>query len=141
MSHLTYKQRLQSLKLPTLCYRRYRGDMIEMFKLTHGLYDTDAIKGFLEFRAGQAPSRVFRSHDYNVNKAAWKKDIRKYAFKQHVADQWNNLPNTIVDPSSIDTFKNRLDKLWERQDVMYDPDIDLFAKTSSRQTRFQNITI
>jgi len=27
------------LKLPTLKYRRLRGDMIEVFKITHNIYD------------------------------------------------------------------------------------------------------
>ena len=42
LSHLTYKQRLEAIKLPTLQYRRYRGDMIETYKMSHGLYDKEA---------------------------------------------------------------------------------------------------
>ena len=34
---MTYENRLRRLKLPTLAYRRKRGDMIEAFKLTSGL--------------------------------------------------------------------------------------------------------
>jgi len=33
VKHLTYKERLVQLKLPTLRYRRLRGDMIEVFKI------------------------------------------------------------------------------------------------------------
>jgi hypothetical protein len=33
---MTYENRLRKLKLPTLAYRRKRGDMIEAFKLTSG---------------------------------------------------------------------------------------------------------
>ena len=33
--------RLQRRKLPTLKYRRLRGDMIEVFKITHNIYDPD----------------------------------------------------------------------------------------------------
>jgi len=33
------QERLQVLMLPTLKYRRYRGDMIEVFKITKGIYD------------------------------------------------------------------------------------------------------
>ena len=39
LANMTYEDRLRELKLPTLCYRRYRGDMIEIFKITHGFYD------------------------------------------------------------------------------------------------------
>jgi hypothetical protein len=34
----SFSYRLRKLKLPTLAYRRKRGDMIETFKLTSGLY-------------------------------------------------------------------------------------------------------
>ena len=30
---------MKKLKLPTLKYRRHRGDMIEMYKLVSGIYD------------------------------------------------------------------------------------------------------
>ena len=39
---LTYEKRLRKLKLPTLVYRKIRGDMIEVFKMLHGFYDTKA---------------------------------------------------------------------------------------------------
>ena len=31
LSNLSYKERLEAMRLPTLQYRRYRGDMIEMY--------------------------------------------------------------------------------------------------------------
>jgi len=34
--------RFLRLKLPTLKYRRLRGDMIEVFKIMHHIYDPDA---------------------------------------------------------------------------------------------------
>ena len=49
LAHLSYLERLQLLKLPTLQYRRYRGDMIEMYKLSHGHYDEAATRSFLNF--------------------------------------------------------------------------------------------
>ena len=47
LSHLSYQQRLEALKLPIQQYRRYRGDMIEIFKLSHGYYDEMAINDFI----------------------------------------------------------------------------------------------
>ena len=40
---LPYKERLRHLKLPTLKFRRLRGDMIEVFKILNGYYDDCAI--------------------------------------------------------------------------------------------------
>ena len=41
MSDMSYPDRLRKLKLPTLAYRRIRGDMIEIYKLLHGKYDSN----------------------------------------------------------------------------------------------------
>ena len=39
LKHLKYSERLRVCKLPTLNYRRIRGDMIETFKILTGKYD------------------------------------------------------------------------------------------------------
>ena len=39
MKNKSYIDRLIYLNLPTLKYRRLRGDMIEVFKMTHNIYD------------------------------------------------------------------------------------------------------
>ena len=42
LKNLPYVERLKQLKLPTLKYRRLRGDMIEVFKIVHNYYDPGA---------------------------------------------------------------------------------------------------
>ena len=49
ISHLPYNRRLEEMKLPTLQYRRFRGDMIGVYKLSHGLYDEEVTVNFLTF--------------------------------------------------------------------------------------------
>ena len=39
LSNLEYEERLESLKLPSLYYRRARGDMIECYKYLTGIYN------------------------------------------------------------------------------------------------------
>ena len=39
LKKIPYTNRLQCLKLPALKYIRLRGDMIEVFKMTHNIYD------------------------------------------------------------------------------------------------------
>jgi len=46
VKHLTYKEKPVQLKLPTLKYRRLRGDMIEVFKISTGKYDTNVTFSF-----------------------------------------------------------------------------------------------
>jgi len=40
LKRLNYVERLKILKLPTLKYRQIRGDMIQVFKIVHGIYDS-----------------------------------------------------------------------------------------------------
>src|SRR6266516_7054805 len=40
---LSYKDRLVFLQLPTLKYRRFRGDMIEVYKILNGFYDANVV--------------------------------------------------------------------------------------------------
>ena len=84
LSDLSYKQRLEALKLPTLQYRRYRGDMIEMFKLSHGYYDEVSVEDFIKFGVNNTDEIRLRGHRYHVNKFRFKKDVRKYSFKCRV---------------------------------------------------------
>ena len=133
MEDLSYKDRLKSLKLPTLQYRRYRGDMIEMFKLTHDHYDKDA-RGFVEIRSGEA--YYIRKHAFTVTNGKWKSNLKRFAFKCRVSGQWNHLPTHVVNAESLNTFKNRLDKVWLKDDRMFDIDADLPTLASERNNRY-----
>ena len=137
MQNLSYAERLRRLKLPTLSYRRYRGDMIEMYKISHGCYDDGATKDLLNYRSHALGERPFRGHMFTIYKDRFRKDTRKYSFKCRVTDQWNNLPAYIVESPTLNTFKNKLDKLWDREGISYNPDIDIHLATSSRHIRYQ----
>ena len=41
ISTMTYPDRLQTLRLPSLVYRRARGDMIETYKYLHNVFDVN----------------------------------------------------------------------------------------------------
>ena len=119
LSQLTYQQRLVALHLPTLQYRRYRCDMIEMFKLSHGHYDEAAIHDFIVFGSNDTSEPRLRQHKYHVKKEKFRKDVRKFAFKCRVAEQWNRLPRPVA--ATLNNFKNKIDKLWNRDGIMYNP--------------------
>ena len=54
-------ERLKKLKIPSMAYRRARGDVIEAYKYTHGLYQTEQI---LELDT----DRTRRGHSYKLKK-------------------------------------------------------------------------
>ena len=44
-------------------------------------------------------------------------NLRKYYFSARVINIWNSLTNCVVDVSTINQFKARLDKFWLHQDI------------------------
>ena len=118
MRDLSYTERLKILKLPTLAYRRARIDMIETFKIAKGIYDSDIVP-CLPFVANTNDSIVTRGHQYKLFKNRFYKDIGKFSFTNRIITNWNNLPEKVVMAKSINSFKNRLDKAWKHQDLLY----------------------
>ena len=101
------------MKLPTLVYRRHRGDLIEIFKMMNGLYDEDVLPHF-EMRADVASrSNNSRKNNKQIFITRCNKEVRANYFTQRVAPVWNGLAQEVVDAPTVDTFKKRLDKFWD----------------------------
>ena len=69
-----YKDRLKFLKLPTLCYRRLRGDMIETYKILNN-YDSKIIPNLLLNNSDRT-----RGNKYILKITKAKHDLRKHSF-------------------------------------------------------------
>ena len=139
LAELSYPERLRRLRLPTLSYRRYRGDMIEVFKITHGLYDRDVVKGFLPVRDKSDDANVLtRGHKYTLYKRHSNLNLRKFNFTYRVTDQWNCLPDHVVKCKTVRAFEAKLDSIWRDTDVMYDHECDLSVLTTLRKLRSTN---
>ena len=106
---------LDNLKLPTLVYRRHRGDMIEVYKILHGLYDQEA--GLVLERNEQGKTR---GHSLKLKTKRSRYDIRKFSFSVRIVSLWNSLEEQTVNADSLNSFKNRLDRFWANQDILYD---------------------
>jgi len=52
-------------------------------------------------------------------------DLRKFNFTNQIIPIWNSLSNHVVSADTINTCKDRLDKFWANQDVLYDYKSDL----------------
>jgi len=91
--------------LPTLHYRRIRGDMIEVFKILTGKNDTAAAPVMDIYDL-----TTTRGNDFKLNKIRDKYNLRKYFFTNRVVNVWNSLPNYVITAESVNSFKSRLDK-------------------------------
>ena len=114
--NLCYEERLRILKLPTLYFRRLRGDMIECYKMHNSIYDKTA-SPFL-----QSADTNRRGHSKKLFKRRTEKlEIRRNNFINRIVDPWNNLPEEVVNAPSLNSFKNRLDKCWKTHPNKYKP--------------------
>ena len=104
IKHLSYKDRLTALKLPTLEYRRKRGDMISTYKILKDHVDTNPS---LFFKMNNS-SRT-RGHELKLFKSRSCLDVRKYVFSNRIVEDWNKLPNNVIQSPSVIEFEKRYD--------------------------------
>ena len=116
LSNLEYPDRLKRLNLPTLLYRRKRGDMIEIFKHFHN-YDKNLLSS--SFQPKDRPSRKHGYQLHEITPRDGKRGIQTNAFYFRSAKLWNNLPRIVVNAENINTFKNRLDEAWKNEPIKF----------------------
>ena len=117
LSKLEYTQRLERLKLPTLFFRRKRGDLIEMYKHFHS-YDKATLAP--SFKPRNRPSR---QHRFQLHPAPTKDGttgVQSNFFFQRTVKIWNNLPRYVVEAVNVNEFKNRLDDHLANDPTKYD---------------------
>jgi ribonuclease P/MRP protein subunit RPP40 len=110
---LTYEERLRFLDLPTLVFRRMRGDMIETYKILHCIYD-NTVSPILPLAENHLRGNKLKLYKRRANS-----DLRRNFFTIRVVDFWNALPSYIVSSASLNIFKNNLDKEWKNHPAKY----------------------
>ena len=107
MHKLTYTERLRELNLPSLEFRRVRGDMIETYKIINNVYDPITSQSLFKINDANTRSNSFKLHKPRFNNNNY-----KYFFTNRIVNTWNSLPEDVVKAESVNTFKNKLDKYW-----------------------------
>ena len=122
LKDLSYCQRLKALDLPTLAFRRTRGDMIQAYKILHPEIGFD--KSLPEFlvKSTTCSEKGLRGHNQKLFKPTpglRRSDLRKYSFSQRIIKLWNSLNRETVNANSVHAFERLLDKEWENQDLKF----------------------
>ena len=106
--NLSYEHRLRFLRLPSLEYRRVRGDLIEMYKICNNFYDPDTTDSLFIFSKTHT-----RNNGLKVEKMRYNNIKYKYFFTNRVANVWNGLPSGAVRAPTVDSFQNHIDKIFK----------------------------
>ena len=102
-----YPERLRLLELPSLYYRRRRGDMIRTFQILHSELDLQP-----EYFFSPAQHSRTRGHQMKLNKELARSRVRRHSFSVRVVNDWNALPSNVILAPSLNQFKSRLDAHW-----------------------------
>ena len=107
ISHLSYSERLKFLKLDSLCYRRRRSDMIQVYRIIKGV---DNIETSTFFTLNQ--NQRTRGHSFKLNKPRANSSLRLNSFSMRVINDWNDLTNETVNSKTLNAFKTNLKREW-----------------------------
>ena len=103
-----YRQRLKRCNLISLEMRRLRSDLIQVFKIISGIDDIPINDLFTITQTRT------RGHQHKLYKKHCRLDARKYFFSQRIINEWNSLPEEIVNSLSVNEFKAKLQPLIEK---------------------------
>ena len=106
ISIFLYPDRLRSVDIPSMKYRRIRGDMIQVFKILHG---EDIL---LKVLCKVDSTSITRMHKFKLKKPLAKNKVHKHFFSIWVVNDWNSLPPGVVNAVSLDSLKTKLHKIW-----------------------------
>ena len=102
--NIPYEERLKKVNLDRLDVRRLRLDLILTYKVLFGLTSLNSDQ-FFQY----APTAITtRGHDYKLYMPNVYTNSRKNFFSSRVLQAWNNLPNSIINFTSLKLFKTSL---------------------------------
>ena len=116
LKNVRYEERLRKLDLPSLNYRKARGDMIECYKYLTGI---SKVSGDILPRDHRS---LTRGHSLKLKKPRVATRLRQNFFCVRIVNAWNSLPEQVISAPSLNAFKNRIDKHWEKYKFREDSD-------------------
>ena len=116
LKNKSYPERLEALNLPTLTYRRLRGDMIDLYKILHRKYHKECCPKFVTLE--EMTGRTGR-HSLYLYQERSNMDRRKFSFTQRSVTVWNTLTEHVISAPNVNVFKNRIDKLWSKEPMKF----------------------
>ena len=107
-NNLSYPERLRTLGMPTLEYRRLRADIVQVYKILNDIDKVDRTKLFPLVSYSRT-----RGHPIQLYKEKPRLNVRANSFSNRVVNTRKHPENVVMAPS-LNAFKGRLNKHWSR---------------------------
>jgi hypothetical protein len=105
LESMDYPSRLSALKLPSLERRRLEADLLLTYKIIFGIVDVEADT---YFKLRDNDITTTRGNKYKLVSNQCRTVQRLNFFSERVIVAWNSLPASLVNFSSVSTFKKTL---------------------------------
>ena len=119
LQDMSYRDRLLSLGLPTLEYRRLRADLIQTYKLISGLESVPYSKFFDLDTSGTTRGHPLKIRLQRTNTASYGS-----VYRHRIVQHWNKLPRDVVEAPTLNCFKSRLNKCYKNHPLKFTNSFD-----------------
>ena len=114
LRQMPYQDRLKKLNIPSLKFRRKRGDMITIYKIVTGRIKAEGVVHLWN------PNRGTRGHTLRIKKQHAKFLARRHHLPIRACNDWNGLPENVVQARTVNAFKKSLDLFWNEHQFEFD---------------------
>ena len=111
LKDMDYEARLKETGLMSLEVRRCRADLLEVYKIMHGMENLNP-SDFFQLRGDEATTR---GHRFTIYKQRFNLMLRRFCFSNRVVDLWNSLKDEAVAARTLNEFKRHIDPMLKQK--------------------------
>jgi len=104
LKHRSYEEQLRELGLFRLKKRRFRGDLITLYKYLKKCCSEVSVGLF-----SHITNEGTREKSLKLYQGRFRLDIRKNVFIEKVVKHWNRLPRELFESPSLEVFRRHID--------------------------------
>ena len=93
--------------------------MIETYKILHGKYDNEVTPKLEMLSDKRGNTSVRGRHSLSLFHKRARLEMTRNSFTHRIVKIWNSLPEEVVTATSVNAFKNGLDRFWMHKEAKF----------------------